>query len=34
MGSVCVLSCRCCVLVPVVNPVAIRSVVFCVCCNW
>ena len=30
MGSMCVLSCRCCVLVSVMHPVAILSAVFCV----
>ena len=30
MGSVCVSSCRCCVFVSVVHPVAIMSAVFCV----
>ena len=30
MGSVCVSSCRCCVFVSVVHPVAILSAVFCV----
>ena len=29
----CVLSCRCCVLVSVVHPVAILSAVFCVICS-
>ena len=29
----CVSSCRCCVLVSVVHPVAILSAVFCVICN-
>ena len=29
----CVSSCRCCVLVPVVHPVAIISAVFCVICS-
>ena len=33
MGRVCVLSCRCCVFVSVVHPVAILSVVFCVLCS-
>ena len=33
MGSVCVSSCRCCVFVSVVHPVAILSVVFCVVCS-
>ena len=33
MGRVCVLSCRCCVFVSVVHPVAIMSVVFCVMCS-
>ena len=33
MGSVCVSSCRCCVLVSVVHPVAILSAVFCVICS-
>ena len=32
MGSMCVLSCRCCVFVSVVHPVAILSAVFCVIC--
>ena len=32
MGSVCVSSCICCVLVSVVHPVAILSAVFCVIC--
>ena len=30
---VCVSSCRCCVFVSVVHPVAILSTVFCVLCN-
>ena len=30
---VCVLSCRCCVFVSVVYPVAILSMVFCVICS-
>ena len=34
MGSICVLSCICCVLVSVVNPVAILSAVFCVICSF
>ena len=29
MGSVCVSSCRCCVFVSIVHPVANLSVVFC-----
>ena len=33
MGSVCVSSCRCCVLVSVVHPVGILSAVFCVICS-
>ena len=33
MSSVCVSSCRCCVFVFVVHPVAILSVVFCVICS-
>ena len=33
MGSVCVSSCRCCVFVPFVHPVAILSAVFCVICS-
>ena len=33
MGSVFVSSCRCCVFVSVVHPVAILSVVFCVFCT-
>ena len=33
MGSVCVSSCRCCVFVSVVHPVAILSAVFCVICS-
>ena len=33
MGSVCVSSCRCCVFVSVVQPVAILSAVFCVFCS-
>ena len=33
MGSVCVSSCRCCVFVSVVDPVAILSAVFCVICS-
>ena len=32
MGSMCVSSCRCCVCVSVVHPVAILSAVFCVIC--
>ena len=33
MGNVCVLSCRCCVFVSVVHPVAILSVMFCIICS-
>ena len=33
MGSVCVSSCRCCMFVSVVHPVAILSAVFCVVCS-
>ena len=33
MGSVCVSSCRCCVLVSVMHPVVILSMVFCVICS-
>ena len=33
MGRVCASSCRCCVFVPVVHPVAILSAVFCVICS-
>ena len=33
MGSVCVSSCRCCVFVYAVHPVAILSAVFCVICS-
>ena len=33
MGNMCVSSCRCCVLVSVVHPVAILSAVFCVICS-
>ena len=33
MGKVCVSSCRCCVFVSVVHPVAILSAVFCVICS-
>ena len=33
MGSVCVSSCRCCVFVSVVHPVAILSAMFCVICS-
>ena len=33
MDRVCVSSCRCCVGVSVVHPVAILSVVFCVICS-
>ena len=33
MGSTCVSSCRCCVFVSVVHPVAILSAVFCVICS-
>ena len=33
MGRVCVSSCRCCVFVSVVHPVAIPSAVFCVICS-
>ena len=32
MGRVCVSSCRCCVFVSVVHPVAFLSAVFCVIC--
>ena len=34
MGNVCVSSCRCCVFVSVVHPVAILSAVFCVICSF
>ena len=33
MGSVCVSSCRCRVIVSVAHPVAILSAVFCVVCS-
>ena len=33
MSSVCVSSCRCCVLVSVVHSVAILNAVFCVICS-
>ena len=33
MGSMCVSSCTCCVLVSVVHRVAILSAVFCVICS-
>ena len=33
MGNMCVSSCRCCMLVSVVHPVAILSAVFCVICS-
>ena len=33
MGRVCVSSCRCCVFVSVVHPVAIQSAMFCVICS-
>ena len=33
MGSMCVPSCRCCVLVSVVHPFAILSAVFCDICS-
>ena len=33
MGSVSISSCRCCVFVSVVHPVAILSAVFCVICS-
>ena len=33
MGRVCVSSCRCCVFVSVVHPVAILSAVFCIICS-
>ena len=33
MGSMCVSSCRCCVFVSVVHPVAILNAVFCVICS-
>ena len=33
MGNMCVSSCRWCVLVSVVHPVAILSAVFCVNCS-
>ena len=33
MGSMCVSSCRCCLFVSVVHPVAILSAVFCVICS-
>ena len=33
MGSVCVLSCRCCVFLSVVHPVAILNAVVCVICR-
>ena len=34
MGRICVSSCRCCVLVSVVHPVAIRSALFCIVCSF
>ena len=34
MGRVCVSSCRCCVFVYVVHPVALLSAVFCVICSF
>ena len=34
MDKVCVSSCRCCVFVSVVHPVAILSAVFCVICSY
>ena len=33
MGRVCVSSCRCCVFVSVVHPVAILSAFFCAICS-
>ena len=33
MGRVCVSSCRCCVFVSVVYPVAILNEVFCIICS-
>ena len=33
MGNMCVSSCRCCVFVSVIHPVAILSAVFCVICS-
>ena len=33
MGIVCVSSCRCCLFVSIVHPVAILSAVFCVICS-
>ena len=33
MGSVCVSSCRCCVLESIVHPVTILSAVLCVICS-
>ena len=33
MGRVCVSSCRCCVFVSVILPVAILSAVFCIICS-
>ena len=33
MGRVCVSSCRCCVFVSVVHPVAILGAMFCVICS-
>ena len=33
MGNMCVSSCRCCVFVYVVHPVAILSALFCVICS-
>ena len=34
MGRVCVSSCRCCVFVSFVHPVAVLNVVFCVICYF
>ena len=33
MGRVCVSSCRCCIFVSVIHPVAILGTVFCVICS-
>ena len=34
MGSVSVLSCRCCMFVSCVHPVAVLNVVFCMTCSF
>ena len=34
MGSVSVSSCRCCIFVSCVHPVAVLNAAFCMTCSW